>query len=769
MAHTTEHAILEQLGQQLSPGSPGETPASLPDPVGRSDAQDPLQNRFLQAIFGPLPKQFSPQQYAKDNYGVDLSKMELSSPGMYRIRRLMGLTEQEDQYRYLLPIIAEEHKKAVAQYRSALIKQAETTPLGALLQAGTPGIPGSAPSLHGPGPGTTITSSRRPLMDTPQMGQVSGFAEDPRGATTFPYENLILDTLQPPTINYAFGADTPIGDPRDQDHLPPSTTSPLDPRIRPPVPDIPAQPGTYLGVPQNDAMMTALTNAARLGARITSPELHATALSHQAASPELVAALDLPPETRMSVKEAEFVSKAKEAQSKVNPYAGLPIEIMAYLSGGNPGRQRLENTPENVGAAVAHLRQEHGRTKLQEARNQAEMAVGTQTQNAAARQFGYPLLSDVPTAEVPAVLRLAQKLGHIDTPYANLSTDVASYLKGANPEKKELEITPENIAAAFDAVQQQRSDRKEEDARNVARAHVGTQTQNAAALQHGYASFADVPTAEVPAVLADAKRLSTPMSSMEPVKPEHAHLHGQAYLDTLDPGLQNIVRALHTYDMPITTLSARAGERKHAMEHTFQAYPDFSIPKYGIRYAVTKDFTSGPIAANIVTIDQAINHIGTLVELGHGLQNKDVRAFNAVVNEVKTATGNPSVNNYQTAMQAVATELMRTFRQVQGSEKEVAAWEKRLSVDNSLPIIQGAAGVAVKLLGGRINAINTRWNNGMEVTTGYPNVLSPQALEVLKTLGVSRKSIGITGPAPSDADYLQHLLLEEKDKLGMGR
>lgn len=672
MAHTTEHAILEQLGQQLSPGSPGETPASLPDPVGRSDAQDPLQNRFLQAIFGPLPKQFSPQQYAKDNYGVDLSKMELSSPGMYRIRRLMGLTEQEDQYRYLLPIIAEEHKKAVAQYRSALLKQAETTPLGALLQAGTPGIPGSAPSLHGPGPGTTITSSRRPLMDTPQMGQVSGFAEDPRGATTFPYENLILDTLQPPTINYAFGADTPIGDPRDQDHLPPSTTSPLDPRIRPPVPDIPAQPGTYLGVPQNDAMMTALTNAARLGARITSPELHDTALSHQAASPELVAALDLPPETRMSVKEAEFVSKAKEAQSKVNPYAGLPIEIMAYLSGGNPGRQRLENTPENVGAAVAHLRQEHGRTKLQEARNQAEMAVGTQTQNAAARQFGYPLLSDVPTAEVPAVL-------------------------------------------------------------------------------------------------ADAKRLSTPMSSMEPVKPEHAHLHGQAYLDTLDPGLQNIVRALHTYDMPITTLSARAGERKHAMEHTLQAYPDFSIPKYGIRYAVTKDFTSGPIAANIVTIDQAINHIGTLVELGHGLQNKDVRAFNAVVNEVKTATGNPSVNNYQTAMQAVATELMRTFRQVQGSEKEVAAWEKRLSVDNSLPIIQGAAGVAVKLLGGRINAINTRWNNGMEVTTGYPNVLSPQALEVLKTLGVSRKSIGITGPAPSDADYLQHLLLEEKDKLGMGR
>src|SRR5207245_7075505 len=118
-------------------------------------------------------------------------------------------------------------------------------------------------------------------------------------------------------------------------------------------------------------------------------------------------------------------------------------------------------------------------------------------------------------------------------------------------------------------------------------------------------------------------------------------------------------------------------------------------------------------------------------------------AANAFVNYVRTQMGHPEVNNLVVAQQAVGTELMRVFRQVQASEKESAEWQARYKPSSSPTQFIGAGQTAVKLLAGRLSEINNLWNRGMGVTTGFPNLVSPAAQAVLNKFGFS-----ITGPAP---------------------
>jgi hypothetical protein len=77
---------------------------------------------------------------------------------------------------------------------------------------------------------------------------------------------------------------------------------------------------------------------------------------------------------------------------------------------------------------------------------------------------------------------------------------------------------------------------------------------------------------------------------------------------------------------------------------------------------------------------------------------------------------------------------MRVFRQVNASEVETKDWISKFPLKGSPAQIQEALGVGAKLLDGRVNALNNRWNNGMDVETGYPKIMSPQARQALDQL-----------------------------------
>jgi len=239
-----------------------------------------------------------------------------------------------------------------------------------------------------------------------------------------------------------------------------------------------------------------------------------------------------------------------------------------------------------------------------------------------------------------------------------------------------------------------------------------------------------------------ASRLQAGMA----IPTEHADLHGADYLTTLPTGLQNTVKKFANYEAPLNTLSTRTGEREAMLERIAQYDPTFDVKKYPARQKVVNDFTSGVTANNITALDQALNHMGTLSQLADALKNNDVRVVNLVVNNVRNQLGDPRITNYQTAQTAVGTELMRVFRQVNASEQETKDWMSKFPLTGSPAQMQGSLGIGAKLLAGRVNALNNRWNNGMDVTTGYPKIMSPEAKAVLD------KMIGNTD-APATGAY----------------
>lgn len=212
---------------------------------------------------------------------------------------------------------------------------------------------------------------------------------------------------------------------------------------------------------------------------------------------------------------------------------------------------------------------------------------------------------------------------------------------------------------------------------------------------------------------------------------------GQAYFDSMPPDKQALVKGLLDYSIDPKSFSQRGANREQAIAAAKLVDPSFNTMKYGIRYSVVQDFTKGKTADNIVAIDQAINHMGTLGQLAETLKNGDVQSVNNIVNAVSKQFGDPRITNLELASQAVGEELMRVFRQVGASEREAQAWEEKFKASKSPEQMIGAIQTGTKLLSGRINAVNNRWNNGMDVKTGYPNILSDEAKQTMEKYGVS--------------------------------
>ncbi len=245
----------------------------------------------------------------------------------------------------------------------------------------------------------------------------------------------------------------------------------------------------------------------------------------------------------------------------------------------------------------------------------------------------------------------------------------------------------------------------------------------------------------VPASEAYGQTPASQANQGDSVNPDNAHLTGEEYIATLPPGMRNLVKGLITYKLPLNQLSNRSGERKAAFEHAAQADPNFNVAKYQQRQKVMNDFTSGKVADNLTALGQAVNHMNTMKELSDALKNGNVQVINQVVNTVRRQLGDPSITNYETAQSAVGTELMRVFRQVNASEVETKDWISKFPTKGSPQQIEGALATGAKLLKGRMEELNHRWNKGMDVDTGYKGLMSPTAQASFEKL------VGSTGIA----------------------
>jgi hypothetical protein len=193
---------------------------------------------------------------------------------------------------------------------------------------------------------------------------------------------------------------------------------------------------------------------------------------------------------------------------------------------------------------------------------------------------------------------------------------------------------------------------------------------------------------------------------------------GEEYLATLPGGpkgsLANQVRALAEGRRAMPTGTAlRSPIVQQLVGAASQYDPTLDAANSITRVATRKDFTSGKSAQNITAINTALGHFGSLWKASQGLENRSIPAWNAVANATESATGDPRVNKFNLARNAVVNELERVFRGSGGSEADIAQWRATINSSMSPDQLRESIAQGIDLLHSRLEAIGNQYNQGM--------------------------------------------------------
>lgn len=169
------------------------------------------------------------------------------------------------------------------------------------------------------------------------------------------------------------------------------------------------------------------------------------------------------------------------------------------------------------------------------------------------------------------------------------------------------------------------------------------------------------------------------------------------------------------------------------MERVNKQNPKFDATTFGARQAARRTFASGPEARNVTALNTVIGHLGTLDEAAQALNNNNVRLANAVFNRMATEIGDPRVQNFDTARQAVAEETMRVFRQVGASEREAREWGDRITSSGSPAQLRGVINTLGQLLESRVEAIAQQYERTVN-QQGNPAHIDPKNRKTLDDL-----------------------------------
>ncbi len=159
--------------------------------------------------------------------------------------------------------------------------------------------------------------------------------------------------------------------------------------------------------------------------------------------------------------------------------------------------------------------------------------------------------------------------------------------------------------------------------------------------------------------------------------------------------------------------------------------PNFDAINYNARSQTRQDFTKGKSADNVTALNTAIQHLGKLSDAYDALGNSSMPAYNAAANWIGNAVGNSDVQkNYAavaTDSAAVSHELAKVFRQTGMSEGEIKDWENKISTSASPAQSKQVIQSALDLMGGRLEALGSRYNQGMGTSEQPYQLLNPQA------------------------------------------
>lgn len=220
----------------------------------------------------------------------------------------------------------------------------------------------------------------------------------------------------------------------------------------------------------------------------------------------------------------------------------------------------------------------------------------------------------------------------------------------------------------------------------------------------------------------------------------------EAFLAQLDPQDAALVQSIANYEVDATkVLSLRGNERARVVALVKQFDPTFDMSLYTARANMRKAVQTGDMGKNLVSANTLIGHLEELKSAGAELGNTPFTPWNALSQSVTKTFGNPKPTRFDTARQAVADEMAKLFKgNGAASDAEINHWLDQFNSASSQDQIDASINEAIKLMGSRVQAIRSQYDNAMG-KPGEFQFINNQSARILKGLGVD--------PTAIDPDY----------------
>jgi len=221
-----------------------------------------------------------------------------------------------------------------------------------------------------------------------------------------------------------------------------------------------------------------------------------------------------------------------------------------------------------------------------------------------------------------------------------------------------------------------------------------------------------------------------------PAQPQiDPNLHGQAFLQTLDPQTQSQVQAIIDGRAPYPSgmlLKTPYGQKLATL--VTQADPSFESGNATARVTLQKNPASGQLGQSNNALNTAIGHLGALSEAADALHNGSIPILNTIGNFYGAQTGGPAVPAFNTISSKVADEVTRAYRGAGGAEADVQRELGNINSSQSPAQLHSAIAATAELLRSKIEANQNQARSIMGPIANVPQMILPQAQTTLDRL-----------------------------------